>query len=99
MEAAVKKQLNIYCNIVQRLEKEIRFYDSELFAQEKRIKNLEETGANIHDIRKQREVLQETIDILPDSKQRLERAYVDLDCFLQKVSISSCNTYVSFIHC
>lgn len=56
MDPLIQKQLKVYCNIVQRLEKEILFYEQELQQQEQRVQTLQDTGANIHDIRKQASV-------------------------------------------
>lgn len=57
----------------------IQAYVEEEAKQQKRIQKLESEGADLHDIRKQREVLAETVDIIPDCKMRLEKAHKALE--------------------
>jgi tubulin-specific chaperone A len=61
-------------------------YQKEYTKQSERIKRLEDSGADIHDIRKQQEVLLETTEIIPDCKIRLiaaKKALADVVCTMQ----------------
>ncbi|KAJ3299475.1 hypothetical protein HDV03_003005, partial [Kappamyces sp. JEL0829] len=57
---------------------EMVMYEKESTQQKERIAKLVENGADIHDIRKQQEVLDETTQMLPDCKVRLAKAHREL---------------------
>ncbi|KAJ4445241.1 hypothetical protein ANN_07042 [Periplaneta americana] len=62
------KALRIKTGIVKRLAKEKVMYEKEI----------EDQGKDEHDIRKQEEVLQESIMMVPDCQRRLVKAYDEL---------------------
>ncbi|KAI8071739.1 tubulin binding cofactor A [Gongronella butleri] len=72
------KQLNIKTNVVKRIYKEHIAYGKEAETQQKRIDKLVAEGADDADIRKQKEVLEETYQMIPDVKKRLGVAYKEL---------------------
>ncbi|KAI8905597.1 tubulin binding cofactor A [Gorgonomyces haynaldii] len=68
------KDLKIKTGVVKRIAKELGAYLQEEQKQQERIQKLRDQQADEADIKKQIEVLQETIDILPDCKQRLQKS-------------------------
>jgi len=83
------KDLKIKTSIVKRIGKELVFYESDALKQEARIQSLIDSGADIHDVRKQQEVLKETTDMFPDVKKRLEKSRLDLAELVSVMSKSS----------
>ncbi|KAI9331149.1 tubulin binding cofactor A [Pilaira anomala] len=75
--------LKIKTNVVKRIYKESLGYDKEAETQQKRIDNLIASGADEYDVRKQKEVLDETLQMIPDVKKRLAQAYQDLQNYLE----------------
>ena len=57
-------------------------YHKEEISQKARIEKLQQDNADIHDIRKQYEVLEETLTIIPDCRKRLASARQDLEVML-----------------
>ncbi|KAG0743493.1 hypothetical protein G6F57_000402 [Rhizopus arrhizus] len=72
-------QLKIKTNVVKRIHKEHISYQKEAEHQQKRIDKLIADGADEADVRKQKEVLEETFQMIPDVKKRLAKAYQDLE--------------------
>ncbi|KAI8379527.1 tubulin binding cofactor A [Radiomyces spectabilis] len=72
------RELKIKTNVVKRLFKEQIAYGKEAQDQQKRIDKLIANGADEADVRKQKEVLEETLCMIPDVKKRLAKAYEDL---------------------
>ncbi|CAO0798586.1 unnamed protein product [Mucor circinelloides] len=70
--------LKIKTNVVKRINKEHAGYLKEAETQQKRIDKLIAEGADEADVRKQKEVLGETNQMIPDVKKRLANAYQDL---------------------
>ncbi|KAI7898907.1 tubulin binding cofactor A [Cokeromyces recurvatus] len=70
--------LKIKTNVVKRIYKEHLGYLKEAETQQKRIDKLIAEGADEADVRKQKEVLAETQQMIPDVKKRLANAYQDL---------------------
>ncbi|KAI8976913.1 tubulin binding cofactor A [Pilobolus umbonatus] len=70
--------LKIKTNIVKRIHKETIGYDKEAANQQKRIDKLIENSADEADIRKQKEVLDETLQMIPDVQKRLAIAHQEL---------------------
>ncbi|KAI8047959.1 tubulin binding cofactor A [Gilbertella persicaria] len=71
-------QLKIKTNVVKRIYKEHLGYAKEAEMQQKRIDKLIAENADEADIKKQKEVLAETHQMIPDVKKRLANAYQDL---------------------
>jgi tubulin-specific chaperone A len=78
------KDLKIKTGVVKRTTKEYQMYQQEEILQKQRIQNLEEKGADIHDINKQNQVLMETVLMIPDCKKRLEKALLELSTMTVK---------------
>ncbi|KAG2193756.1 hypothetical protein INT47_005037 [Mucor saturninus] len=70
--------LKIKTNVVKRIYKEHIGYGKEAETQQKRIDKLIASGADEYDVRKQKEVLDETLMMIPDVKKRLASAYQEL---------------------
>ncbi|KAG0168378.1 hypothetical protein DFQ28_004895 [Apophysomyces sp. BC1034] len=68
------RELKIKTNVVSRIYKEHLAYGKEMEYQQKRIDKLIAENADEAD----QEVLQETVQMIPDVKQRLIKAYQDL---------------------
>ncbi|KAJ3273147.1 hypothetical protein HDV01_004787 [Terramyces sp. JEL0728] len=66
---------------------ELGMYEKEAEQQRLHIQKLKDQDADIHDINKQNEVLEETLIMLPDCKKRLFTAYKDLVEMLQDASV------------
>ncbi|KAG4087373.1 tubulin binding cofactor A [Neocallimastix lanati (nom. inval.)] len=76
--APTVRNLKIKTGVVKRLGKEVIYYQKEYDQQQARIDKLIAENADIHDINKQKEVLEETNVMIPDSKRRLNVAYKEL---------------------
>ncbi|KAG0002578.1 hypothetical protein BGZ80_005412 [Entomortierella chlamydospora] len=72
------RDLTIKTNVLKRLAKEKVFYDQEKIKQQKRIDDMVAKDPEDYEIKKQREVLEETLDMLPDVERRKKAAYQDL---------------------
>ncbi|KAF8941328.1 hypothetical protein BGZ58_010769 [Dissophora ornata] len=68
----------------RRLSKEQGFYNEEKIRQQKRIDDMIAKDPDNYDIKKQREVLEETLDMLPDVERRLKAAHQDLSNVVTK---------------
>eukprot|EP00842_Homolaphlyctis_polyrhiza_P000106 jgi/Hompol1/1096/HPOL_001629-RA len=82
------KELKIKSGVLKRTGKELLSYKKEAEKQQARIDKLVADGADNADIRKQHEVLDETVQILPDTKRRLEIAYKELVDALAAFAVS-----------
>ena len=78
----LQKQLRIKTGVCKRLKKDVIFYQKEQSDQEKKIEKMVSDGKCEYDIKKQREVLDETKAMIPDGFKRLETGYDDLKTFL-----------------
>ncbi|XP_062554034.1 tubulin-specific chaperone A [Armigeres subalbatus] len=72
------RQLTIKTGVVKRLSKEKTVYEKEVVTQRNRIDKLKTEGADDHVLRKQEEVLQESMMMVPDCQRRLAKAFDDL---------------------
>ncbi|XP_055542399.1 tubulin-specific chaperone A [Wyeomyia smithii] len=77
------RQLTIKTGVVKRLSKEKTVYEKEVVTQQNRIDKLKAAGSDDHDIRKQEEVLQESLMMVPDCQRRLAKAYEELSEMLK----------------
>lgn len=64
------RQLKIKTGIVKRIAKEKVAYEKEAEQQKVRVQKLKDEGADEYNIRKQEEVLQESLMIIPDCQRR-----------------------------
>ncbi|XP_035893071.1 tubulin-specific chaperone A isoform X2 [Anopheles stephensi] len=72
------RQLTIKTGVVKRLSKEKVVYEKEVVTQQNRIDKLKAAGSDDHVLRKQEEVLQESMMMIPDCQRRLAKAYEEL---------------------
>uniref|UniRef100_A0A1Q3FDC5 Tubulin-specific chaperone A n=1 Tax=Culex tarsalis TaxID=7177 RepID=A0A1Q3FDC5_CULTA len=72
------RQLTIKTGVVKRLSKEKTVYEKEVDSQRNRVDKLKAAGSDDHDIRKQEEVLQECMMMVPDCQRRLAKAFEEL---------------------
>lgn len=84
MEADTKRQLKIKSGIVRRITREFESYQKEILKDKDRIEKLRDNGGTENDIRKQEEVLQETISMVPNTRKRLQDGLEDLMNFMKE---------------
>lgn len=72
------KVIKIKTGVVKRLTKEKVVYEQEAEKQKEKVQKLKEEEKDEHIIRKQEEVLQESIMMVPDCQRRLWKAYEEL---------------------
>ncbi|KAL0088518.1 tubulin binding cofactor A [Phycomyces blakesleeanus] len=73
------RELKIKTNVLKRIYRENIGYAQEEQQQLKRIDKLIADGADEADVRKQKEVLEDTLQMIPDVQKRLAKAYADLE--------------------
>ncbi|XP_012281762.1 tubulin-specific chaperone A [Orussus abietinus] len=89
------RTLTIKTGVVKRLAKEKVTYETEAAKQRERIQKLKEQGKDVHDIKKQEEVLQESLMMVPDCQRRLAKAFDDLKKILEtEQDLKDTETYV-----
>lgn len=76
------RTLKIKTGVVRRLAKEKISYEKEADTQRVRIEKYKADGRDIYDVRKQEEVLQESLMMVPDCQRRLVVAYDELQRIL-----------------
>ncbi|KAF9187177.1 hypothetical protein BGZ51_001501 [Haplosporangium sp. Z 767] len=72
------RDFTIKTNVLKRLVKEQVYYNQEKLNQQKRIDDMVAKDPEDYEIKKQREVLEETLDMLPDVERRKKAAHQDL---------------------
>ncbi|KAB0802934.1 hypothetical protein PPYR_05120 [Photinus pyralis] len=72
------KTLKIKTGVVRRLAKEKVVYEEEAEQQRARIEKFKQEGKDEYDIRKQEEVLQESLMMVPDCQRKLAKAIEEL---------------------
>ncbi|KAJ9574530.1 hypothetical protein L9F63_008303 [Diploptera punctata] len=77
------KSIRIKTGVVKRLAKEKVMYEKEADQQRERIQKLKDQGKDEHDIKKQEEVLQESLMMVPDCQRRLVKAFDELKILLE----------------
>lgn len=77
------RTLKIKTGVVKRLAKEKVTYEKEAAQQRERIQKLKEQDKDGYDIKKQEEVLQESLMMVPDCQRRLVKAYGELKKILE----------------
>ena len=85
MEADSKRQIKIKSGMVKRITREYESYEQEIKKDKERINKLREAEADEHDLRKQEEVLQESISMLPNTKRRLQEAHEELKNLMKEL--------------
>lgn len=64
------RQLSIKTGVVKRLSKEKTVYEKEVLTEKKRLEKFRTEGSDEHVLKKQEEVIQECLMMLPDSIRR-----------------------------
>lgn len=64
------RQLTIKTGVVKRLTKEKSVYEKEVLTERKRFDKFKAEGADDHVLKKQEEVIQECLMMIPDTKRR-----------------------------
>ncbi|KAK6633829.1 hypothetical protein RUM43_001422 [Polyplax serrata] len=77
------KQIKIKTGIVKRIAKEKTCYDKEANEQRVRVQKLKDDNKEEYYIKKQEEVLQETLMMVPNCQRRLEKAFEELKNILR----------------
>ncbi|KAF9325073.1 hypothetical protein BG006_011427 [Podila minutissima] len=80
------RDLSIKTNVLKRLAKEQVFYIEEKQRQQKRIDAMVAKDPEDYDIKKQREVLDETLDMLPDVERRKKVAHQELASLVTNIN-------------
>uniref|UniRef100_A0A7S3GJJ0 Tubulin-specific chaperone A n=1 Tax=Palpitomonas bilix TaxID=652834 RepID=A0A7S3GJJ0_9EUKA len=80
------RAIKIQTKACQRYKKEIAYYKKEEEQQRSKIAKLQESGADGHDIDKQKEVLEETLQMIPECKNLLEQAVHELESLVAQHS-------------
>lgn len=84
MQSDYKKQLKIKSGIVKRITREFESYEKEVSKDKERIAKLRNSGSDDHTIKKQEDVLQETLSMLPNTRKRLQDAVEDLQTHMRE---------------
>lgn len=77
------RQLTIKTGVVKRLSKEKTVYEKEVVTERNRIEKFKAAGSDDHVLRKQEEVLQESMMMVPDCQRRLAKAFEELSEMLK----------------
>lgn len=77
------RQLTIKTGVVKRLSKEKVVYEREVITEQNRTEKLKAAGSDDHVLRKQEEVLQESMMMIPDCQRRLAKAHEELSEMLK----------------
>ncbi|KPJ20936.1 Tubulin-specific chaperone A [Papilio machaon] len=77
------RQIKIKTGVVKRIAREKSLYEKEAEEQKEKVQKIKDEGQDEHDIRKQEEVLQESLMMVPDCQRRLLKAHADLKSILE----------------
>ncbi|EFN54270.1 hypothetical protein CHLNCDRAFT_15558, partial [Chlorella variabilis] len=75
---ADKRTLKVKTGVVKRLRKELDMYQQEVQTEQAKVQKLKNEGADPHDIKYAENILAESSAMLPDTRQRLEEAFREL---------------------
>lgn len=90
------KALRIKTGIVKRLTKEKVMYEKDVDAQRQRLQKFKDEGKDEHNIRKQEEVLRESLFMVPDCQRRLAKAFNELKLLLEtEAALSKSEEYIT----
>ena len=88
-----KRQLKIKTGVVKRVNKELSMYEKEVEDGEKKLIVMESSSQDPYDIKKFKEVVDESRSMVPDSKNRLRKALEDLDRLLEIADLENTEEY------
>ncbi|XP_071450211.1 tubulin-specific chaperone A-like [Hetaerina americana] len=77
------KTIRIKSGVVKRLAKEKSMYESQVEQEKVRLQKFKDQGKDEYDIRKQEEVIQESIMMVPETHKRLLAAFQELNSMLE----------------
>ncbi|KAK2960536.1 putative tubulin-specific chaperone A [Blattamonas nauphoetae] len=77
-----RQQLSIASGVVERITKDVMLYTRDIVDIQDKIQMMKDKGQEKHDIMKQEEILEETIQMIPESQSRLETAVLELSTIL-----------------
>ena len=86
---AIDKKLSIQLGICKRMMKEVEFYDKDLKVNEAKTQKMRDDNCDAYDIKKQEEILQECLMMIPDSRKRLEASLMELNGIVEEYSVES----------
>lgn len=69
--------------------KEVEFYDNDLKVNEAKTQQMRDDNRDPYDIKKQEEILQECLMMIPDSRKRLEASLMELNGIVDEYSIEA----------
>ncbi|KAK4046347.1 hypothetical protein OIV83_006128 [Microbotryomycetes sp. JL201] len=73
------RQLAIKTGVVNRLVKEVKAYKQEALAQQKKVEQMEINKEDEYEVKQQRRVHQDSLQMIPDSEKRLQKALAELE--------------------
>jgi tubulin-specific chaperone A len=76
------KKIISQVKLAARCNRELRSYEGEALQQQTRIDRMISDNADEHEVRKQRQVLSETVRMLPECQQRYDRAIQELKALI-----------------
>ena len=82
-ETEEEKQLRIKVSICKRCSKDLIYYGKEAEKQKAKIEKMKAEGRDEHDVKKQIQVLEESEEMIPLSRDQLRKAKADLKKFLE----------------
>ena len=82
-DAETVRQLRIKMGAVKRMKKEYDFYLNDEKNQRAQISEMQSKSVDHHDIKQVQECLNETLTVLPDTRDRLEKFTLELSKFLE----------------
>ena len=90
------RQLTIKTGVVKRLYKEKAMYEKESRQMEEKVEQMKTNGEDEYMIKKQIEVKNESLAMLPDCKKRLRTAYDELENLLNtEKDMEECKEYTA----
>ena len=85
MEADPMRKLKIKSGVVKRITREYASYEEEVKKDRERMNRFKESNSDDAAMRRQQEVLEETIKMIPDTRRRLRTAYDDLKDYMKTI--------------
>ena len=82
-ETEEEKQLRIKVSVCKRCSKDLIYYGKEVEKQKAKIEKMKKDGRDEHDVKKQIQVLEESEEMIPLSRDQLRKAKADLKKFME----------------
>eukprot|EP01096_Ripella_sp_DP13-Kostka_P010469 TRINITY_DN410_c0_g1_i1.p1 TRINITY_DN410_c0_g1~~TRINITY_DN410_c0_g1_i1.p1 ORF type:complete len:162 (+),score=76.53 TRINITY_DN410_c0_g1_i1:65-487(+) len=80
----MERKLGIKSDSIKRLIKEVGYYQKELETQRAKMSTMISEGKDEYDIKKQREIVEESETMVPDTINRLLNSVRDLELFMEE---------------